>query len=49
MYIVHSPVPNFFDVPNMEIINKKYLNKTKNSKTIIFMRGGILNFSTNKG
>ena len=31
----------------MEIINKKYLIKTKNS--IIFMRGGILFFSTNKG
>ena len=36
-------------IPNMEIINKKYLMKTKNSKIIIFMRGGILSFSTNKG
>ena len=26
----------------MEIMNKKYLIKTKNSKIIIFMRGGIL-------
>ena len=26
-------------IPNMEIINKKYLIKTKNSKIIIFMRG----------
>ena len=36
-------------IPNMEIINKKYLIKNKNSKIIIFMRGGILSFSTNKG
>ena len=36
-------------IPNIEIINKKYLIKTKNSKIIIFMRGGILSFSTNKG
>ena len=33
----------------MEIMNKKYLIKTKNSKMIIFMRGGILSFSTNQG
>ena len=33
----------------MEIINKKYLIKTENSKMIIFMRGSILSFSTNKG
>ena len=32
-----------------EIINKKHLIKTKHSKIIIFMRGGILNFSNNKG
>jgi len=32
----------------MEIINKKYLIKTKNSKIIFFVRGGILSFSTNK-
>ena len=36
-------------IPNMEIINKKYLIKTKNSKMIIFMSGDILSFSTNKG
>ena len=36
-------------IPNMDIINKKYLIKTNNSKMIIFMRGGILSFSTNKG
>ena len=36
-------------IPNMEIMNKKYLIKTKNSKIIIFMRGGILSFSTDKG
>ena len=33
----------------MEIKNKKYLIKTNNSKIIIFMRRGILSFSTNKG
>ena len=32
-------------VPYMEMINKKYLIKPKNSKMIIFMRGGILSFS----
>ena len=32
----------------MEITNKKYLIKAKNSKMIIYMRGGILSFSTNK-
>ena len=32
----------------MEIINKTYLIKTKNKKIIIFMRGGILSFSTKK-
>ena len=36
-------------IPNMEIINKKYLIKTKNSKMIIFIGGSILSFSTNKG
>ena len=36
-------------IPNMEIINKKYLIKTKNSKIIIFIGGSILSFSTNKG
>ena len=35
-------------IPNMEIINKKYLIKTKNSKIIIYMRVGILSFSANK-
>ena len=29
-------------------MSKKYLIKTKNSKIIVFMRGGILSFSTNK-
>ena len=33
----------------MEKINKKYYIKTKNSKAIIYMRGGILGFSTKKG
>ena len=33
-------------IPNLE---KKNLIKPKNSKLIIFMRGGILSFSTNKG
>ena len=33
----------------MEIINSKYLIKTKNSKMNIFVRGGILSVSTNKG
>ena len=36
-------------IPNMEILNKTYMFKPKNSKMIIFMRGGILIFSTNKG
>ena len=35
-------------IPNMEIINKKYLIKTKNSKMIIFMRGGILSAKNEK-
>ena len=33
----------------MKKIKKKYLIKTRNSKTIIYMRRGILSFSTNKG
>ena len=33
----------------MENIDKKYSIKTKNSQKIIFMHGGILSFSTNKG
>ena len=36
-------------IPNMELINKKYLIEATNSKIIIFMRGGILSFSPNKG
>ena len=36
-------------IPNMEKINKRYYIKTKNSKTIIYMRGGILSFSSKEG
>ena len=32
----------------MGVIDKKYLIKTKISKMIIFMRGGILSFITNR-
>ena len=35
-------------IPKMEIINKKYLIMKNKFKIIIFMRGGILSFSTNK-
>ena len=41
--------PLAWNDPNMEIINKKYLIKTENSKMIIFIGGSILSFSTNKG
>ena len=54
MYIVQWPVPNFFlcamsSIPNMEKMNLKYLIMTKDLRTIIFMRGGFLSFSTDKG
>ena len=43
-----NQLKNRSSIPNMEIINKRYLIKTKYSKMIIFMRGGILRLS-NKG
>ena len=35
-------------IPNMEKVNENIQVRQKNSKTIIYMRGGMLSFCTNK-